>query len=579
MLKNKKKVLLLKHFSGVIKEGAETSLTENDPTKKGKNFIKEGSDKEDKGKQLKVSKSGLWAEPPLGILYLHTYAKTKLPEIDFDIIDGQALLIENIEEGMEFCWQSLLKQISDIKPDLIAIGSYFFLTGKIFHETCKRLKDCLPDIPILAGGNYPTDAPEVVLKDKNIDYIIQSEGELAFVEFVRNFFDGGDLTTVDGIGYRDKIGKIHISKKRIYIDDFKNFPIPDRSVLPMEVYGKGRSPLDRILPEYKALSMTISRGCPFVCTFCSATQFWGRRIRYRETKDVLDEMQILKEEYGATAIVIDDDNFLVNKKQVTSILEGMIERKLDLKWICGSGSMVKIIDKDDKFLDLLIRSGYAYFNLAIESSNDATLKRIKKPLEIRHAVSLINKLRDRYPHMYVNAFFIVGFPFETTEDIKSTLKFSEDLELDWATHQIYFSYPNTELFDYSVDNDYIERLNLKPGEIYSPQEISGDEWSHEWVIEKNYLSNLRANYVYNRNLKNGNYEQALRDFEYVISRTNNHALAYNKASKAAELMGLTEKARSYSTMEKQILSDNDNEFHKWYDLLSIEKPCIESTKI
>ena len=39
MSENKKKVLLLKHFSGVIKEGAETSLTEKDPTKNGKNFI------------------------------------------------------------------------------------------------------------------------------------------------------------------------------------------------------------------------------------------------------------------------------------------------------------------------------------------------------------------------------------------------------------------------------------------------------------------------------------------------------------------------------------------------------------
>ena len=98
-------------------------------------------------------------------------------------------------------------------------------------------------------------------------------------------------------------------------------------------------------------------------------------------------------------------------------------------------------------------------------------------------------------------------------------------------------------------------------------------------VETNYLSNLKANYIYNRNLKNGNYEQALRDFEYVISRTNNHALAYKTAAKAAEQIGLTEKACSYYAMEKQIMSDTDNEFHKWYDLLSIEKPCIESTNI
>ena len=90
---------------------------------------------------------------------------------------------------------------------------------------------------------------------------------------------------------------------------------------------------------------------------------------------------------------------------------------------------------------------------------------------------------------------------------------------------------------------------------------------------------LGKEYVIPEDTKNGNYEQALRDFEYVISRTNNHALAYKTAAKAAEQIGLTEKACSYHAMEKQIMSDTDNEFHKWYDLLSIEKPCIESTNI
>jgi radical SAM superfamily enzyme YgiQ (UPF0313 family) len=60
----------------------------------------------------------------------------------------------------------------------------------------------------------------------------------------------------------------------------------------METYGKGRNMLDRVFgpDNYRFLTMTISRRCPFVCTFCTATKFWGRTIRYRNTESVLDEM-------------------------------------------------------------------------------------------------------------------------------------------------------------------------------------------------------------------------------------------------------------------------------------------------
>ncbi len=510
----------------------------------------------------------IYCETPLGLAYVYTYATTKIPDVDFYILDAQAILFENRAKGMEYNWAILLDKVRDINPAIIGVGSYYFKAAPLFHEACQRIKEMLPSVIIVTGGNYGTDATELVLDDPNVDYVILSEGEVVFTEFVETYLKDGDFSKLDGIAFRDEAGKKRINKKTIYLDDLSDMPIPGRSQLPMHLYGQGRNALDRILVNYKALGMTISRGCPYVCTFCTATNFWNRRIRYRNTSDVLDEMQILKEEYGATVIIIDDDNFLIHKERVSEILQGMIDRKLNLKWIAGGGSNVRILNKDDTFLDLVIRSGYCFFNLAIESSNNETLKRIKKPVRVEETVSLIQKIRQRYPQLYVNGYFMIGFPFETKQQIINTLEFSHELELDWCSHYIFKPFPNTELYNYCIEHGLIEDADLSYGENFKESPIDGVDWTSRWAFEKNYEYNLRVNFLDNRNLKYGNYTQALRDFEYIMGLAPEHALAYRQATYAANKLGDVEKAVHYSRREQEIMA-KENEFWNWYNKLSI----------
>jgi len=509
-------------------------------------------------------------ETPLGILYVYTYAKEHLKKVEFSIIDGQALLLENAAKGMEWNWDNLISDIQRINPSIIGIGSYYYKAAPLFHETCRRIKEVLPEVIITTGGNYPSDAPKLVLNDDNVDYILFNEGEVIFTQFVETFMSGEEVKTLKGIAYKDSKGKHIFNEKLDFSADLSIMPIPDRTAVPMHLYGKGRNWVNRVYnEEYNALSMTVSRGCPYVCTFCTATNFWGRKIRYRDTETVLDEMQMLKEEYGADIILIEDDNFLIHKKKVSEILKGMIKRNLNLKWVSNGGSNVKILNSDDEYLDLVIKSGYCIFNLAIESSDDDTLRKIKKPLKISETVELIEKIRTRYPHLYINAFFIVGFPFETKQQILNTLEFSKNLELDWCSHFIFKPYPNTELFEYSLKKGIIDDYDLDFGEIYNESNINGDDWTNDWVFKKNYEYNLQLNFLNNRNLKIGNYKQALRDFEYVISIVPSHALAYRQAAIVAEKLNDQTKVIRYSEKEKSLLSEEGNDFIEWYEKLSI----------
>ncbi|WP_419774443.1 radical SAM protein [Halarcobacter sp.] len=507
---------------------------------------------------------------PLGLAYVYTFAKKNLENLNFYIYDAHAQLAISGFLGMDKNWEKLLSKIKEINPKIVAIGSYYFKSADLFHETCKKIKELNSDIIIVCGGNYPSDAPLEVIQDDNIDFIIKNEGEYSFVKFLKEFYSTQKWENVESLVYKDKEHSIKHNPTIDFKKDISVIPIPDRSSLPMHVYGTGRDALNRIFnKDVKILSLTISRGCPYICTFCTAKEFWGKKIRYRNTESVLDEMEMLKNDYGADIIQINDDNFLFDKEKASEIMKGMIERKLDLKWIANGGSNVRALN-DDEFLDLAIKSGYCFFNLAIESSSDTTLKKIKKPMRTKEAQSLIKKIRSKYPHMYVNAFFMVGFPFETKEEIINTLNWSEELELDWASHYIVKPFPNTKLFDDCIDQGIIDGFDYNYGENFQPSTINGKDWDAQWLFETNYLYNLKINFLNNKNIKIGNYKQALGDFEYIIDIAPNHALAYRMASLCLKKLNNNEKSIFYSQKEVEILADNSSEFHKWYNLLGLE---------
>jgi len=523
----------------------------------------------------KILNSHIVCQTPLGLSYIYTYAKKKLKDFDFHILDGQAILFENASKGMEANWNILLEKIKHINPSAIGIGAYFYRAAILFHETCKRIKEALPSTIIVAGGNYATDATDLIMKDKNVDFTILSEGDITFVECLEKYFSNGDLSSINGFAYRDNKG-LSISPKTNFIKDLNILPIPDRTQLPMNLYGQDISALDRVYDSYKMLNMTISRGCANACTFCIAKQFWGRKIRYRDMESVLEEMRILKEEYGADIIAIDDDNFLLNKKEASRIMKEMIKRNLNVKWLCSGGTNVRVLNNDDDYLDLVIKSGYCFFNLAIESSSNETLKKIKKPVTAEESESLIKKVRSKYPGVYLNAFFMIGFPFETKQDILNTFDFSEKLELDWSTFHTVNPYPNTEFYDYCVENKIIEpygfvygKSNKRIEEIFQQGLIDGGDWTSDWLSKMIYKHNLKINFLNNRNLRYKEYIQALRDFEYIITLVPNHALAYRQAAYCSKELNNIEKYELYSNKEKEILA-NDSEFLNWYKELSLD---------
>ena len=514
----------------------------------------------------------LFSDTPIGILSIHTYISKTLPDVKTEILDAEQLLYINAWRGMDYCWELFTEKLKKVNPQVIGLSQSYYHGSRLFHETVKRIKEILPESVIVAGGNYPTDATDIVLEDPNVDYVIKSEGEVTFTEFVKRYFASEDVKTIDGICYND-CQSVVINRKKNFIKDISILPIPDRSVLNMDGYGWGRHVTDRIQPGAHYLTMITSRGCPFKCTFCSNKNFWGQRIHYRSVEQVVDEMEILKNKYGADIIGFNDDNFFVHKKRCMKIFDEITRRKLKVKWYAQGGTLVRSL-ADEEFLEKALSAGLCFLNLAIESGSQKTLDIIKKPLDLAEANQLVNHAKKKYPELYMNSGFIIGFPFETKQDIIKTFEYSKKLELDWAVYNNFRPFPGTELYDLCVEQGIIKKFTFENCDesthSYGSDEshFDGKDWTKKWLMEKIYDYNVDVNFLNSYNLKTGNYRQALYDFEYVIGNVKDHAIAHRQASVAASKLNLSEKAKYHAKEEKRIMS-NPNMFQKYYKEFSI----------
>ena len=198
--------------------------------------------------------------------------------------------------------------------------------------------------------------------------------------------------------------------------------------------------------------------------------------------------------------------------------------------------------------------------------------------------------------MWIDGYWIVGMPFETKEDILRTFRFSDDLGLDWNTYSIYKIYPNTELYDECVQEGLIDEVDFREMKPVGSQDAEeeedcrfkkdyeysatvvnarGKDWTRPWLFDVHYEHNLKNNFINNRNLKCGNHDQALRDFNYVLGIAPHHAIAYRQGALAFAQKGDMGKALQYAERERLIMS-KENEFTYWYKKLGIENLAIDA---
>ncbi len=255
-----------------------------------------------------------------------------------------------------------------------------------------------------------------------------------------------------GITYR-KDGKIMRNPDRPYIENLDDIPFPARHFWPME----------RIRKYEEIFYLMTSRGCVYWCEFCSTVRMHGRKYRMRSPKNVVDELEFLHDTYGATQFTFLDDVFTLDKARTEEICREIKNRKLKIKWSCGT--RVDMVTKE--LLLKMKEAGCVAVWFGVESGSQEVLDDMRKGISPAQTMKVLSWVREIGLIPVPNV--VLGFPGETKETIWNTIKFAEKISPDYiCCYDVATPFPGTPLYELVKGKGWLKVTDFDKYDINTP---------------------------------------------------------------------------------------------------------------
>lgn len=358
--------------------------------------------------------------PPLALAYLG--AVTRQIGVETTIID---LVVQ----------PKSLDILQKKKFDLVGISGD---TSRHFQalSIAREVKKC--GFKTVLGGPHVAYTDKEILKNEpSVDFIIRREGEQTLSELLTKLNLPEEYNSIKGLSYRDEQGTVFRNPNRDFIRNLDTIPLPARDLLDMNKYRTLELRRRKITP------IVTSRGCPFNCPFCSASEFSGQRWRTHSIDRVIQEIEIVKNEYKYDAVAFLDDTFTINIQRVNRIANQIIDRKIDINWWCFARP--DIIIKHQAMVEKMAQSGCRYVFMGMESGDDHILNRIKKGIDTNISTKAVLLLK-KYG-IETMASYMIGDKEDTIESINRTIDYACALPTGAAQFSITTPFPGTALFN------------------------------------------------------------------------------------------------------------------------------------
>lgn len=464
---------------------------------------------------------------PYGALTVASYVEKHCSnDISVSILDLNVHVNEDAMQVVE-------NYITAINPDIVGISFSYDVSYHHILPLSRKIKQLNHETIVVIGGPAATVAWEDFLDDQEyIDALCYGEGETA----LKDLLDADDMRVAlkqDPWMTRGR-KDMPVWKYHENLDDTLdvNYSLIDMSRYNMkEAFSPFSSINDQRIPVQ--FFIVTSRGCPFKCVFCAEPAFNGKSMRYVSVDKVIDHIRCLTITYGMNILTIYDDQLLIDRQRAKEIFLRLAEFNLRIEM--PNGVTVSYIDTE--LAQLMRQAGVRGIFLAIESGSEYVLRHIiNKPLTVAKVRPVVDALHDA--DIFVQGFFINGFPGELPEHRATTLDKIKEWGIDWS----YFNYASplrgSKLYDDCKKNGWIDEKYLRSSNIDMTKHIINAPGLESRAIEQEtYLMNLDVNFVNNNAMRTGRYDIAARCFEAVIERHPGQAFAHYFLAKAYDALG------------------------------------------
>lgn len=316
-----------------------------------------------------------------------------------------------------------------------------------FSESKKRIIEIDPDVIIfLTSAITLSDDMNFIYEIKKIKPSIKLAvlGDIIFHEthIVMDKYDFIDCFIID---FSSKDILNFEKKKKIELDDTKEFSysVPKHELFPLEKYSMPYS-------KYKSLTTLLSNyGCPFNCNFCPSSKV---KYKTRNIDNFIEELKYIQN-LGIKEVLIRDFNFSVNIERTKKICREMIKNKIKLEWSCNA----RVDRVDYELLNLMKKAGCYLIFFGVESGDNKILKDNFKNITTKKTKDIFRYTKKI--GISTLGSFIIGLPQDTKETINKTIKFSKEIDCDYASFNLFVPRHGSPYRDILLKEKSKEELN------------------------------------------------------------------------------------------------------------------------
>lgn len=342
--------------------------------------------------------------------------------------------------AMNMSEEETANEIKTFMPDIIIIHT---TTPSIYNDIkyAKISKEICNPKTVLVGAHASAEPYDSLLKSEGaVDFVVIGEPDYT----LRDICSGAERESILGIGYI-KDGKYIENDKRPPLN-VNELPFPSwKHIDPKFYHDAGKL--------YPFLTLYTGRGCFALCTFCREPAVMdGRRLRIRDAKKVVDEMEYDLMLYpNLREIMFETDTFTAVPKHVREVCEEIIRRGLHkkIRWSCNVRT-----DIDTSLLPIMKKAGCRMLMVGFEFGTNEQLEAVKKGTTIEKASKFVKEAKKL--GFTIHGCFMIGAPNETPKSAQATIDFAKSLPLDTIQVSGIAVYPGTELYRWAKENDYIK---------------------------------------------------------------------------------------------------------------------------
>lgn len=381
---------------------------------------------------------------------------------DDDLIDGESYkeqhlhvpLYEKPAEDISLktsdVYQDFLDTVERFDPQLIAVSC----TEDLFPFAIRLLRRIRPatTAKVLAGGLFPTFAPEKAIAYDCLDMICVGEGEVALVTLCNRMQRGQDVRDIAGLWVKED-GHVHRNELGLPFD------IDSGPLLDLDIFEERRFYRPFAGKIYKTFPVETHRGCAYRCTYCNSPmqrrlyQPTGKSfLRIKNIDRVFAEMRYFKDQHQAEYLYFWADTFLASpRKYLAEFRERYVEEIGLPFWIQTRPETIT-----HENMRILTDMGVHRIGLGLEHGNEKFRREVlQRNFSNADTVERLDLIAEYGAPFSVNN--IIGFPDETRELAFDTIDLNRRIPADTRNLYTFTPFHGTTLRTVAEEKGYISK--------------------------------------------------------------------------------------------------------------------------